>query len=286
MYNIVMFAYNEQDNIATSIRSIFDNKGSGLHRFYLIANGCTDGTVKVASQLKKELAFHEFEIVELQVGDKCNAWNHYQHKLAETDIASHFFTDADVRFSDNCFEKMNNQLTNSREETVAIAGFPLSGRNIAFYQSLITDRACFFGNLYGLKGEFIKTIKSRNFRLPLGLNWIDSFLTKAVNTDLNFFNYNLPNRVTYLPGVGYSFDSLSIFKAKDIRLYLKRIARYELGKIQEVYLDNIDAKKWPESMHDINQEINKNFSYDTRHLSTTKRYLVRQRLAKLLGNNS
>jgi hypothetical protein len=136
--------------------------------------------------------------------------------------------------------------------------------------------------LYGLKHSFIKRIKESNFTLPIGLNWIDSFLTKAVNTDLQFFKYNLPNRVTYSEGVGYQFSSLSPLHLDDIKLYFNRIARYELGKIQEQYLDEIDVENWPNNMQAINLKIRENFQMHSEKLSSLKKHLVNKRLNKLL----
>lgn len=281
MYNIVMFAYNEEKNIASSLTSVYQNKGEHCSSVYLIANGCTDNTIKEAQKLKKHLSFNELNIIDITLGDKCNAWNHYMHHLAD-DVNCHFFIDADVNFSHNCFEQMHNKLMNTDDSTVTIAGMPLTGRNLDFYRSLVIERSCFFGNLYGLKHSFIKRIREDNFHLPVGLNWIDSFLTKAVNTDIQFFNYNLPSRVTYLEGVGYQFDSLSPFNLDDIKLYFNRIARYELGKLQEKYLDALDVKQWPKRMTDINQSIKKSFKEQTKELSLFKRYLVKKRLQKLL----
>lgn len=281
MYNIVMFAYNEQNNIQSSITSVFDSKDDLLNRFYVIANGCTDDTVAVAEQAKQSLAFNELEVVSLEIGDKCNAWNHYMHKVAGSSEV-HFFVDADVRFSQGCFRKMHDKLSQSPEETVAIAGLPLSGRNIDFYRSLVKERSCFFGNLYGLRNTFIERIKQDDFHLPKGLNWIDSFLTKAVNTDLQFFNYNLPQRVTHIEDVGYKFDSLSPFKSDDIKLYLSRIARYELGKLQEKHLDELDVQVWPRDLYQLNGLIWNNFEEEVESLSLFKKLLVKKRLKKLL----
>jgi len=281
MFNIIMFAHNEQNNISNSLMSVNDNKTPSLKCVYLIANGCTDKTVECAEQLKNQLNFDELNIVNIELGDKCNAWNHYMHHLAD-DVDCHFFIDADVNFSDDCFQLMHDKLVNSSNAEVAIAGLPLSGRNIDFYRSLVVERACFFGNLYGLNHQFITRIRDTKFYLPIGLNWIDSFLTKAVNTDIQFFNYNLPNRVTYIDNVGYSFESLSPFKPADIKLYFNRVARYELGKLQERYLDALDVANWPKDMKQINQKIYGNFRNETKDISIIKRFLVRKRLTKLL----
>lgn len=279
-YSIVMFAYNEEQNIKKSVDSIFNNIDASLKHLTVIANGCTDNTVNVLNALKKDNDYEKLNIIELTLGDKCNAWNQYVHHLHD-DSSVHFFTDADVMFTKNAFPLLFKKLIESTSAN-AIAGMPQSGRNKDFYQSLVTERSCLFGNLYGLSSDFIQMMQKENFHLPIGLNWIDSFITKAVNTDLTFGNENLPNRVTYLEGIGYFFDSLSVFSRDDIKLYISRIARYELGKIQEYYLDSIPVKDWPESMDEINLSIEANLPEKISHLSFIKKRLVTKRLQRLI----
>lgn len=280
-YNVVMFAYNEAENIEASINSVFKNCSDGLNRYCLIANGCTDETVDIAHQIKAKLGFDALEVIEIALGDKCNAWNTYIHEIADN-ASVHFFCDADVQFSADCFDILSRHLATTSDKTVVIAGLPLSGRNIEFYRSLVLERACFFGNLYGMKNTFLERIREKPFKLPIGLNWIDSFLTKAVNTDLNFFDYNLPDRTTWLEGAGYYFEGLSVFRKADIKLYINRIARYELGKIQEIFLDQLPIDKWPLNMRVINEKIDTDFKALTSHLSPVKTFLVRKRLNRLL----
>lgn len=280
-YNIVMFAYNEESHISASIMSIYQNIDDDLNKFFVLANGCTDSTVEKSKEIKKTLSFEKMEIVDIEIGDKCNAWNFYVHEIANG-VDTHFFVDADVYFSQNCFPLLHTKLQSCEPETVAVAGMPLSGRNLKFYQSLVIERSCFFGNLYGLRNSFVKHLKVSQFRLPRGLNWIDSFLTKAVNTNLTFSRKNLPQRTTWISGVGYEFNSLSIFKISDLKLYINRISRYELGKIQERFLDRTPVQDWPKSMDDINLAISKDFERLTAESGLLKRFLIRKRLKKLL----
>lgn len=279
-----MFAYNEEQHIAECLTNVFNNIDERLQHIYLLANGCTDNTITVAERLKQKLGLHQLQIVEIKIGDKCNAWNHYVHVI-NAEAKCHFFIDSDVIFSDNCFPILYDELLGAEATTHIVAGYPLSGRNLAFYQMLVEERSCFFGNLYGASNAYLKMIREKGFYLPVGLNWIDSFLTKAANTDIQFLNYNLPNRVIYKHSVGFKFESLSPLKIEDIKLYKNRIARYELGKIQEHYLDALKADEWPRTMTEINLDIQKNFSKKTAHLGVIKRMLVKQRLQKLISKD-
>jgi glycosyltransferase involved in cell wall biosynthesis len=250
-YSIVMFAYNEEKKIAASIESIFDNVDDNLCKLFVMANGCTDNTVTIVNELKQQ--FEKLEVINLSIGDKCNAWNEYVHNIAP-ECDAHFFVDADVEFTDKVFPQLFNKLT-STVQAHAIAGLPFSGRNKSFYRSLVIERGCLFGNCYGLKQEFIDSIRQTHFKLPKGLCWIDSAITKAVNGDLKYQDTNIPGRVTYNKACGYKFKSLNPFKKDDRNLYFSRIARYATGKLQEKYLEKLDFKDWPLDLNEINQNI-------------------------------
>ncbi|MGQ8364674.1 glycosyltransferase family A protein [Glaciecola sp. 1036] len=282
-YNIAVFAYNEEKHIQQSLKTIYDNVDKDLNAVYLLANGCTDKTVELAEKFKQTHELDSLNIITIKIGDKCNAWNHYVHKISpDANADCHFFVDSDVVFTEQCFPKLHALLLNATPTPNIVAGYPLSGRNLPFYQMLVEERSCFFGNLYGASEQYLEMVRSKKFSLPVGLNWIDSFLTKAANTDIQFHPYNLPNRVIYQKGVGFEFESLSPFKIDDIKLYKNRIARYELGKIQETFLDALAVEDWPENMREINMKIDADFDNLTSHLGIIKTYLVKKRLQKLL----
>lgn len=281
-YAIVMFAYNEGERIAGSLASLQASCDGRLTRAVVIANGCTDDTADQVRRYQADIGFDSLELIELSLGDKCNAWNHYVHSLAGNE-ACHFFVDADVRFSDAAFPKLAQTLRQDKSKPHIVAGMPLSGRNADYYRSLVRERSCFFGNLYGASNAYIRLLQHSGFRLPIGLNWIDSFLTKAANTDLQFGQDNLPNRVTYVENVGFYVESLKPWRMADIKLYKNRIARYELGKLQERYLDELPVQDWPEAMDAINAQISDEFSASTKDIHPIKRQLAKQRLHRLLS---
>ncbi len=202
--------------------------------------------------LRKLIKIGQAHVIDISLGDKCNAWNEYAHSyLSEADI--HFFVDSDVVFTPNAFPILFNVLLNS--ERTAITGLPQSGRNIERYTELVVRYSCLFGNLYGLKREFLERIRERNIGLPIGLSWIDSQITKLVNEDLNDNKDDYQHWVTYVEGVGYEFSSLKPWKIDDIKLYINRIIRYQTGQLQEIYLDKLPFTQWPKTMAPINEQV-------------------------------
>lgn len=250
-YSIVMFAYNEEKNIERSLSSIYANIDDSLSEIIVIANGCTDNTVKILNRYIKDKKFKKLKVIEISIGDKCNAWNEYIHNIA-ADEDVHFFTDADVQFTSNAFARMAEKLL-ATPNASAIAGLPFSGRNIKQYRQMVTEQKLLFGNCYGLKNEFLELVKEKQFYLPAGLGWIDSAITKVVKRDINDIDAPINERITFDVNCGYLFSKLSIANWSDIKLYINRIARYKTGQLQQVYLEKISYVDWPRDLNQINE---------------------------------
>lgn len=277
-YSIVMFAHNEEKNIQGSITSVLSNVDEELNQFTVIANGCDDKTASIIKHLISLNPTNRLRLVELEVGDKCNAWNTYVHKLAHNSEV-HFFLDADVRFTTNVFPKMYSKLMQTNNVN-AIAGLPFSGRNMKEYKSMVEDRYCLFGNCYGLKASFIELVRKKGFKLPIGLGWIDSAITKVVNTDVGDITQPKKGKVTFDDKCGYEFESLSLFNKNDWQLYKNRITRYRLGKMQEVHLDKLPFTSWPDTLHDINQLVLSEIKANSPWYNFLERKLVVARVKK------
>jgi glycosyltransferase involved in cell wall biosynthesis len=277
-YSIVMFAYNEEKNIQKSITSVLSNVDDNLNQFTVIANGCNDSTASIVKHLIGLDSTNRLTLVELDVGDKCNAWNTYVYKLAHSSEI-HFFLDADVRFTTDVFPKMYSKLM--QEENVnAIAGLPFSGRNMSQYKSMVENKYCLFGNCYGLKANFIELVIKKGFKLPIGLGWIDSAITKVVNTDVGDITQPKKGKVTFDDTCGYEFDSLSLFHKDDWQLYINRITRYRLGKMQETHLDKLAFTEWPDTLHEINKTVLSEIKANSPWYSFLERKLVVDRIQK------
>lgn len=251
-YSIVAFAYNEERSIGATLASILKNADSQLTHIAVIANGCSDRTADIAQAVLEQQAPCAFEVVNLALGDKCNAWNQYVYRYLP-DCAVHFFVDSDVTFTKHAFPKLFQQLQASAR--VAVTGLPQTGRNLTKYTELATRHSCMFGNLYGVKHEFLDRLKKQHIKLPAGLSWIDSQLTKLINHNLSADKSEYTHQVTFLEGVGFTFDSLKPWRKDDIKLYLNRITRYKVGQLQERYLDALPFVDWPDTMNDINARI-------------------------------
>jgi glycosyltransferase involved in cell wall biosynthesis len=278
LYNIVMFAHNEEKHIVNSINSVLDAVDVNLNKFYVIVNGCTDDTSSEIKKLQLTFSHNKILLIELDLGDKCNAWNHYIHQIADGSPV-HFFVDADVQFVAGTFGRLTACLTNAAGANAA-AGLPFSGRNQQQYLDMIKQGRCLFGNCYALKLDFIETIRHKSFYLPIGLGWIDSAITKIVNRDLEDIPNPKEGRIVYDLNSGYRFDSLSLFSKADRQLYLNRIIRYRLGKHQEKHLEKFSFHSWPRVLDKINETVLSDIQDNAKWFNILDRYFVAKRIIK------
>ena len=273
-----MFAHNEEKHIVNSITSVLDSVDVNLNKLYVIANGCTDNTTSEIKKLQLAVSNDKILLIELELGDKCNAWNHYVHHIAD-ESPVHFFVDADVQFVSGTFGRLSECLANA-EGANAAAGLPFSGRNQQQYLDMVKQGRCLFGNCYALKKEFINTIRLKTFYLPIGLGWIDSAITKIVNRDLEDIPNPKDGRIVFDLESGYHFDSLSLFSSADRQLYLNRIIRYRLGKHQEKYLEKCSFLSWPRVLDKINASVLSDIKANAKWVNILDRYFVAKRIIK------
>jgi len=261
--DVCVFARNEAANLPTAIASVLaDPAADRVRSIHVMVNGCTDDTPAVA----RRLAERDPRVVvhELPIGDKCNAWNAYVHRVADgpTDPpaggdgggATHVFMDGDVRVGPGAIAGLSQRLAES-PDAYACAGLPLTGRNREAMARLVVERRWVFGNLYGVRGSHLARLRDAGFRLPLGLMGNDHVITRAMKTALPDADDADHERVVWADGVGYAFDSLSPWRLEDVRLYQRRRVTYALRAEQLALMGTCPLDGLPATMDPINRRV-------------------------------
>ncbi len=249
---IVVFAYNEERNIARTIENILANLTQHRHaKVHVMVNGCTDRTAEIVRSYARQ-----YECVRLNmigVADKCNAWNTYVHEIAEDDPI-HVFMDGDVTCSPNAFAIMAERL-DSASGANAIGGVPQSGRNRDLYIDYMKQRGWLFGNLYAVRGAHLNLIRQVGLRLPIGLRGNDHFITRFMHSDLTDRWQEKAERVIFDVNTGYRFASLMPYKLGDIRLYYRRLVTYRWRQLQLARIAEMPLMDLPSDMREIDGAI-------------------------------
>ena len=229
-WSVAVFAHNEAKRIAATLESIAVAADGAALDVVVLANGCRDRTAAIVHELAQ--ASPRLRVVEIPLGDKANAWNHYVHTLGVT-ADMHVFVDGDVQVEPGALPALAAALA-GRPTANAAGALPTTGRDREAWSARMQANGTLAGGLYALRGEFVERIRQRGIRLPQGLigeDWLVSVLAKSELQPLAMEPAS-NQRVVFAPQAGFAFRSLSPWRPADYRVYLRRLWRYALRGVQ------------------------------------------------------
>lgn len=219
---VFILAHNEADSIGETLASLPSACSRRDFRAVVVANGCTDRTVDIARALK--LPRGTVEVIDLKVGDKCNAWNHAIHHSGLS-AAHYVFMDGDVRASPNSIDELLRSLERD-PKALAATGLPGTGRTREQFRAAARDEGGIAGNLYSLRASFVDRLRSSRVSLPVGFVGDDSVIGALVMWDLDPRGAWIKERIAVCEGAEFEFESVSPFNSADIKLQWRRMRRY------------------------------------------------------------
>ena len=196
--DIAVFAHNEESKVGAMIaelsrQTIFSRPATAI-RLSVLANGCTDGTVRTAKRFSDLfLGAHVLAVYDLAARGKSLTWNRFVHDLSRKDADFFVFCDSDIRLPDaSTLESLLDFLI-SRPELVATSSLPVKDTNfdnlnLGFIAGLIAAgggttghnrRTAICGQLYMMRAQ-----TARQMYLPRGLPVEDGFVRHAIITRL------------------------------------------------------------------------------------------------------
>jgi hypothetical protein len=224
--HIGVFAHNEQQAITALLEDLAAQdlfERPDLHvRVFVLANGCTDATVRMASEAVARMPPHvarAVSVLDLPFKGKSRTWNHFVHALSAGHADCIYFVDADIRIPQRGnLGMMLQQLTatgsvvvNSRPRKdieVAPAALSLMERVIVLSSGVSSDyRHSISGQLYLARAHAIEGI-----HMPVGLPVEDGFLRAMVVTRLLTEAEDL-QRIHGEPGIWHVYASLRTARA-------------------------------------------------------------------------
>lgn len=235
---LAVFAHNEAPRIRAALEGIARAASGTDVDVFVLANGCTDGTadeVRAAAGLLPWLS-----LVEIDLGDKANAWNVYVHEVVSADRARaidiHFFTDGDVTLLPHALPRLASALADVPSAKAAGA-MPATGRDRDAWRHRMVENGNLAGNLYALRGSFVEQLRARAIRLPVGLFGEDRFVSWLVSSELDRRDGRDPNpQCVFHAAAEFAFRSLSPARWRDYRIYLRRKWRYTRRELQHEML--------------------------------------------------
>jgi len=202
--SIGMLAWNEEDGISNTIRSLFRQSAfiesdSLVDEWELLVvpNGCSDATARVAAAALEEcmgsLGVKNVKCAVRELGQpgKSNAWNHYIHQLSRKDADFILMVDSDIEFDHP--DTVSNAIRELHADPLAsvVVDLPLKDIVRKKQKSLLerlsvavsNDR---LSNTIGIAGSFYcaRAAVLRGIWMPVGLPGEDGFLKAMIVTDL------------------------------------------------------------------------------------------------------
>jgi glycosyltransferase involved in cell wall biosynthesis len=229
---VCVFAHNEEANIVSCLDSIGQASARHPVQAYVIANGCSDRTETIVQEYAKTYPW--VTLVPVAVGDKSNAWNVFVHDVAPQ-AEVYFFMDGDVQVGHGAFDMLAAALSDVSAANGA-AAVPLTGRNQKFLAALVCEHRLILGNLYALRGEFVRRMRSQSICLPIGYIGEDGLVTSLAKWNLDPRGSFLEEGVAPCPEAGFQFRSFSLWSPRDMRKYWYRRVRYSLRHFQHELL--------------------------------------------------
>lgn len=228
---IAVFAHNEADHIVASLRSIVAATTDPQNIcIYVLNNGSKDNTSAVVREFM-ERAGARVELVDLSVGDKANAWNHFVHEI-RADAKYFGFVDGDVTLAPGALDELQNALLQQPAAHLA-TGVPYSGRSREKQLAQLQQAGGVQGNLYAATAGFIDAVRLANIRMPIGFVREDGLVSAFAMFDLHPEAGTWDkSRVAVAHKAGFIFPSLRWWSCSDIGLYWRRRIRYSVGHFE------------------------------------------------------
>lgn len=241
---VAVFAHNEARHILACLDSLERAAAGQPLSVHVLANGCRDATAEVARKHARRGG--DIRVVEIALGDKANAWNTYIHDLAPR-APIHFFIDGDVRADPHALPRMAETLLASPRHN-AISAMPGNGRDRAGIRRRMLRFGRVAGNLYALSGAFVEQLKAAERRMPVGFIGEDWLVACMAKQDYTRLAMQTPNQgLVFNPEATFSIRSLSPWRPRDWRTYVRRLVRYRLREHQyRMLLDHWEATGLPD----------------------------------------
>jgi glycosyltransferase involved in cell wall biosynthesis len=256
-WSLAVFAHNESGRIGAALESIVRAASNRDVEVWVLANGCTDATsdeVRAHATVLPNLW-----LAEIEIADKANAWNVYVHELISPErareIEIYFFMDGDVRLERDALAVLASSL-NDVPTAKAAGGMPATGRDRASWRARMVRNGTLAGNLYALRASFVRTVREKKVRVPVGLVFEDSLVSWLVATPFGETRtVGRDPQCIFCANAEFSFRSLSLLRPADYPFYMRRKWRYTCGGLQLEMLVNVlraqGLAAMPAHVHDL-----------------------------------
>ncbi len=231
---IAVLAHNEEGRIATCLNSLADqDEGASVH---ILVNGSSDRTAEIAGTFAaKRINWH---LHDWPQGGKSRSWNRFVFDTIDRLSAVHVFIDGDAVIAPGSIAALA-QCLDEDDHAHIVAGMPLNGRGKDHYRRMIKEERGLFGDLYAVRGEFLKRMRAADIRLPEDLIGDDGLLCAMAKCDLGSERQWDDMRVGYSEQAGFCCEPFQATRPASWGVQYKRMVSYSVRHFQNQIISTI-----------------------------------------------
>ncbi|MBB4642010.1 glycosyltransferase family 2 protein [Rhizorhapis suberifaciens] len=238
-----IFAHNEEHRIGTCLASL--PLDQSLTEFHILVNGSTDRTASIAHQIAAERT--NVQVHELHPGGKSRTWNRFVFDIWNGSHDVMIFMDGDAEIAPGSLEALAEALTRYPGAN-ASSGMPMNGRKHLTYQEILRSERGLFGDLYAVRGDFLRRMRDKKIRLPDDLIGDDGLIAALAATDLQDEAHWDRERVVPADGAGFYCEPVNVLNLRTWRMQYRRMINYSVRHFQNRIISSIMRGPGPEAL--------------------------------------
>lgn len=236
---VAVLAHNEERRIARCLGSLpLGDPGVEVHA---VVNGSRDRTAEIAR------AFAGVTVHDYAEGGKSKSWNRFVLDTPGVDADVFVFVDGDAEIMPGSVEALTKALADNPAANAA-AGLPCNGRNAEAYRREMTTSRGLFGDLYALRGSFVRRMRAEGIRLPEDLVGDDGLLGAMAKTDLANEDDWRDERVVPCPEAGFLCEPTRLLSPATLKVQYKRMINYSVRHFQNRMISKIMRGEGPKGL--------------------------------------
>jgi len=236
---LAVLAHNEERRIARCLASVpLGDPGVEVHA---VVNGSRDRTAEIAR------GFAGVMVHDYAEGGKAKSWNRFALDTPGIDADVFVFVDGDAEVLAGSVAALVKALGDNPGANAA-AGMPGNGRNADAYRREMTASRGLFGDLYALRGSFIRRMRAEGIRLPEDLVGDDGLLGAMAKTDLANEDDWQDARVVPCPEAGFLCEPTRLLSPATLRVQYKRMINYSVRHFQNRMISKIMRGEGPKGL--------------------------------------
>lgn len=237
---ISVLAHNEAARIGACLGSL--PLGAPDVTIHVIVNGSTDATAAIANDIAAAAANMRVHVY--AEGGKARSWNRFLFDDLDGFHETHIFVDGDAEVVPGSIHALKSTLDFAPGANAASA-LPMNGRGAARYQKAMRQDHGLFGDLYALRGDFLRRMKAQGIRLPDDVIGDDGLICAMAKTDLARETDWHEARVAVCMGAGFLCAPVRALSPRSWHMQYRRMIAYSIRHFQNAMISRIMRDSGP-----------------------------------------